>query len=66
MKIINFVFVNGMQHVEENALATCLDLSASYPPIRGTEGFMRAPTMEAGMRSGNLMGIEKNQRGVFF
>ena len=26
------------------------DLSASYPPIKGTEGFMRAPTMEAGMK----------------
>jgi len=26
------------------------DLSASYPPIQGTEGFMRAPTMEAGMK----------------
>ena len=26
------------------------DLSASYPPVKGTEGFMRAPTMEAGMK----------------
>ena len=26
------------------------DLSASYPPIKGTESFMRAPTMEAGMK----------------
>ena len=26
------------------------ELSASYPPIKGTEGFMRAPTMEAGMK----------------
>ena len=23
VKIVNFVFVNGMQHVEESALATC-------------------------------------------
>jgi len=26
------------------------DLSASYPPIKGTEGFMRAFTMEAGTK----------------
>ena len=26
------------------------DLSASYPPIRVTESFMRAPTMEAGLK----------------
>ena len=26
------------------------DRLASYPPIKGTEGFMRAPTMEAGMK----------------
>ena len=26
------------------------DLSASYPPIKGTESFMCAPTMEAGMK----------------
>ena len=25
-------------------------LSASYPPFKGTESFMRAPTMEAGMK----------------
>ena len=26
------------------------ELSTNYPPIKGTEGFMRAPTMEAGMK----------------
>lgn len=26
------------------------ELSASYPPIKGSDGFMRAPTMEAGMK----------------
>ena len=37
------------------------DLSASYPPIKGTESFMCAPTMKVSIKE-EIRGIEKPKR----